>query len=443
MPQETRDALIAQLRRSEAHWQDVEVLLRRLASRLTYVADGRSAQLDTLLEDTRRQLREPAQPAALNLQLAALAESIKALDERQPAAPRRTADAAAAARLHGAVQVLMDLLDQLTLDQVADNLDEVRQALAKVQDEAGLSAQVETVARLINQHSQRVGEQKTTAEKLLQQVTDQLEEFVGYLTHENEARRAGIDSRQELDRNVVQEMRALSDAERAGVEPSALRQVVQSRIGAVAAHLKQFRQREEAREQDWQQRSENMSGRIAELERTTLALEDSLRQEQHLAATDRLTGVPNRLVFDQRIAQACASVTSGGPVASLLVLDIDRFKKINDAYGHAAGDRVLRVVAQQLLAQLRPEDLLARYGGEEFVAILSNTVGEEALHVGERLRQRIEQLGFHRQQEPIGVTLSCGITTLRPDDTPIVAFDRADQALYRAKRAGRNRCQQL
>jgi diguanylate cyclase len=205
--------------------------------------------------------------------------------------------------------------------------------------------------------------------------------------------------------------------------------------------LRTFRQREEAREREWQARTEEMSQRIRDLERAARTMENSLRHEQALASTDPLTGVANRLAFEQHMAQACLHAASTGTQTSLLVLDIDRFKQINDNFGHAAGDRALRIVAEQLRAGIRSDDMLARYGGEEFVVILANAGPEPAMRVAESLRKRIENLGFHGQKRPVRITLSCGVTVLRPEDTPDTAFERADGALYRAKRGGRNRCE--
>lgn len=443
-PRQPADEAGTQQPMDEARWQIVESLLRRLACCLTRAADGRSARLDDQLEETRHCLRKPSEPPVLEELLTRLGEAIKALDE--PAAAARTRAGGSpgeAAPLGAIVQVLLDLLDRLELDDAAEELDQLRGALSQVRDQTALAAQVEALAQLLNRHCVRLGQQRAAAEKLLQQVNEQLDELAAFLVDENQAHQSGMDSRQAMDSGVMGEMRALKDNVQATDDLGALRKGVELRIGAVTVHLQQFRQREEQREREWQARNHAMSERITELEHSTGELKTSLRHEQHLAATDRLTGVANRLVFEQRIVEACAKVKRGEGEASLLVLDIDRFKQINDNLGHAAGDRALRVVAQQLAAQLRPDDLLARYGGEEFVAVLARTGKDEALQVAERLRQCIERLGFHSRQQPVRITLCCGVTTLRPGDTPTAAFDRADQALYRAKRAGRNRSEAL
>ena len=119
--------------------------------------------------------------------------------------------------------------------------------------------------------------------------------------------------------------------------------------------------------------------------------------------------------------------------------DVDHFKQINDSYGHAAGDKVLKIVAECLANSLRSVDFIARYGGEEFVMILPGSTLEQAMDVADRIREAVAKLGFHVSGKPLRITISCGVSALREGDTAASAFERADQALYRAKAEGRNR----
>jgi diguanylate cyclase len=447
-PQETID----QLRQDETRWLRVDVLLRRLTSRLTYAADGRTEQLDTVLDAIRRRVREPLDEQAIEPLLEELAEAVKLLDD----APALIGAAAAAAGSGGSIApsaadttlpaagVLLALLDRLGLgDAATARLDTLRKAIGNSTSLSGLAIQADALAGLVNRHCRRIGDEKAAAERLLLQVTEQLEALAQELTRDSASRRDVTGSREELDRHVASEVQALDSQVRQARDLVSLQADVQSRLGAITTHLKAFRQREETRERDWQARSEQMTQRIRELERSAQVMEASLRQEQQLAATDALTGVPNRLVFEQHIAQACDQVAGGGGSAALIVLDIDRFKEINDSFGHAAGDRALRIVADQLRGGLRPDDLLARYGGEEFVIMLAAAADDEAMRVAESLRLRIEGLSFRGQQRPVRITVSCGLTTLHPGDTPDSAFERADSAMYLAKRGGRNRCEML
>jgi diguanylate cyclase (GGDEF)-like protein len=124
---------------------------------------------------------------------------------------------------------------------------------------------------------------------------------------------------------------------------------------------------------------------------------------------------------------------------SVLMLDIDHFKRVNDDHGHGAGDEVLRAIAASIKAQLRNVDMVFRYGGEEFLILLSNTGREAAAMVGERLRQATQSEEYFADGQLIEITVSLGCSTLLPGESADSLLRRADSALYVAKREGRNR----
>ena len=219
-----------------------------------------------------------------------------------------------------------------------------------------------------------------------------------------------------------------------------LKNQLSSRLDAISSHLTDFRLREESRVRTYRDRVTRMRTRIAVLERESRTLSESLREEQRMAMIDALTGIPNRAAYDDRIEQEHKRWKRFTRPVSILAWDIDRFKTINDAYGHKAGDKVLRVIGQHLARHVRDTDFVGRYGGEEFVMLLVGTDPVEARVVAEKIRLEISQLGFHFHDRPVSVTASCGIAGFQGDDTPDGAFDRADKALYQAKESGRNCC---
>jgi len=160
------------------------------------------------------------------------------------------------------------------------------------------------------------------------------------------------------------------------------------------------------------------------------------------AREDRLTGAAVRWVLETRLFSAFrAAVAEGAPLA-VIMCDLDRFKRINDTFGHLAGDRALALVGAVLGRRKRASDLLARYGGEEFTLLLEQADGGSALAVAERLRQAVAEIDFEVDGTPVPLTVSAGVSAF-PEltvKTPTELILLADGALYEAKRRGRNRC---
>lgn len=156
------------------------------------------------------------------------------------------------------------------------------------------------------------------------------------------------------------------------------------------------------------------------------------------AFIDSLTGVKNRTAFDSNFCREIEYNRRKNSDLSLIVLDIDLFKRINDRFGHIVGDAVLRQVAQSVENTIRSSDALYRYGGEEFAVVLNGTDMAGAKLLAERIRQNVEKLKIS-SLESINITLSLGVAILRQDDDAHRLFERADAALYQAKQEGRNR----
>jgi diguanylate cyclase (GGDEF)-like protein len=171
----------------------------------------------------------------------------------------------------------------------------------------------------------------------------------------------------------------------------------------------------------------------------------SLRRERDRAASDAerdgLTGALNRRGIDLRLAQALAEARRRQQVLAVLFVDIDHFKKVNDQFGHAVGDRCLDNVVARIGSELRVADSLGRYGGEEFVAVLPGAGVQQALAAAERIRADIEFRCREVDGHPVRITASIGVAVfdLATDIEPAALLAVADAALYQAKRAGRNR----
>jgi two-component system, cell cycle response regulator len=170
-------------------------------------------------------------------------------------------------------------------------------------------------------------------------------------------------------------------------------------------------------------------------------LRDNVQMSIEMAITDALTGLYNRRYMEMHVRSLVEQASSRGKPLTVLVLDIDYFKSINDTHGHDVGDEVLREFALRIRKSIRGIDLACRYGGEEFVVIMPETDVAAATSVAERLRRRIagEPFAFQQGARAVEVTTSVGIAALAGSDDAASVIKRADQALFRAKRDGRNR----
>jgi diguanylate cyclase (GGDEF)-like protein len=169
------------------------------------------------------------------------------------------------------------------------------------------------------------------------------------------------------------------------------------------------------------------------------------KSEQRLSALsqkDPLTGAYNRRYFDEQSRIECARSHRYSQSLAILMIDLDKFKQVNDTHGHAAGDEVLKAIVQISGAALRKSDVLARFGGEEFVVLLPHADIKEATMLAERLRKAIETNEIKTEDLTLHVTVSIGVSTLAANESDITdMLSRADHAMYNAKNHGRNRAE--
>ena len=202
---------------------------------------------------------------------------------------------------------------------------------------------------------------------------------------------------------------------------------VKDMVGEVLYELKEIRKQ-----------NEELKKRLEEANSQIKKLTDELEEREKEATIDFLTQVANRASFDRALSDMVNDFYRRNYPFALIMIDIDNFKKINDTYGHQAGDYVLQELARVLKSQLRARDVIARYGGEEFAIILPGVTFSQALRVAERLRRSVEKHLFKYKDVQIPVTISLGLAMMRDglDETAIV--EKADKALYLAKRSGKN-----
>ncbi len=184
---------------------------------------------------------------------------------------------------------------------------------------------------------------------------------------------------------------------------------------------------------------ETLAGRIR-LDKTTL-IEAQNRSQlfEHKASVDALTGIYNRHWMEKGFERALQRCCYEHKPFSIMMVDVDHFKQVNDSYGHLTGDVTLQFITKRIADCLRPYDLLVRYGGEEFLVFLFNTDNEQAINIANRLRRSVADTEIRHNQLRFNVSISIGLALTQYDKALQSLIDQADQALYQAKNNGRNR----
>jgi diguanylate cyclase len=429
--------LARQVEHSEAEFAALEALLHRFIQRLCLAARGLGGALDGVLDRLLEALREPASVASLEPLLGLLSNAIAESDT--PALRRALADAGEEdSALRAALGGLAERIGFEPALQA--RVDEVRSRLEAGSGVPALLEACASLGELSDAQRERLQLEQADVQRILLQVDTRLNEFVAYLRGEQKERLQAEQSLQQFDQGLLGEVRVLSEHVASATDLGQLREQVGQRLEAVDRHLQLFRAREAGRSDEYRHRAERMRLRVEQLEREARALQASLLREQVNASTDFLTGIPNRLALEQRVLLEYRRWKRFGRPLSIAIWDIDRFKLVNDAHGHRAGDRVIRSIGRLLASQVRETDFVARYGGEEFVALLIDAPADEAWVAAEKLRQAIASLRIDVDDAVLQLTVSCGIAEFRGGDGPDSVFERADRALLAAKQAGRNRC---
>lgn len=213
---------------------------------------------------------------------------------------------------------------------------------------------------------------------------------------------------------------------------------INEKLQCIASTLEQKSKFEQKCQQALADKLNDMSAKVEQLEQQSKVFEEKLAEQQKKSMQDALTKLANRAAFDDFFAKAIVRFHHKPFDLALVVIDIDDFKKINDTYGHTAGDKTLQVIANTIVKKVSKGAFVGRYGGEEFVLIYSKTKEEILTTELNALNEFVARLPFKFKNNKVSITLSIGATHIKSDDNIHTAFERADQAMYQAKKQGKN-----
>jgi diguanylate cyclase len=276
-------------------------------------------------------------------------------------------------------------------------------------------------------------------EAYLQQLNERLEAFQSNLQAASEGHADNSSAARAMDTQIREQVDGLQTSVQEAADLDDLKQVLENHLEGLLGTMDQHQKQRDAREQEVATRLKSLSERVAHMEQEAQGFREHLEVQRQKALIDPLTGLPNRAAWSERLEHEIKQWQQHGNTLSLAMLDLDHFKRINDNYGHLAGDKVLKIIATVLRKRLRGSDFIARFGGEEFVLLMPATPPAVGAKLLETLRAAIEACPFHFKGERVTITISMGLATFRAGEHSDLVLKRADQALYRAKNAGRNR----
>jgi len=276
-------------------------------------------------------------------------------------------------------------------------------------------------------------------EAYLQQLNERLESFQSNLQAASDGHADNRSAAREMDTQIREQVDGLQSSMQEAADLDDLKHVLENHLEGLLGTMDQHQKQRDEREQEVAARLKGLAERVAHMEQEAQGYREHLEEQRQKALIDPLTGLPNRAAWSERLDHEIAQWQQHGNTLLLAMLDLDHFKRINDNYGHLAGDKVLKIIASVLRKRLRGTDFVARFGGEEFVLLMPGTVPAVGAKLLENLRASIEACPFHFKNEPVTITVSMGMTAFRPGEHSDLVLKRADQALYRAKNAGRNR----
>ncbi len=276
-------------------------------------------------------------------------------------------------------------------------------------------------------------------ETFLQQINERLSSLQAFLDDSVDPDKSGVEDQLLLDKQLREQVAGLRSAADESDSIEKLKVSVEGRLDNILGSLDSFKAKSAERQEAADRMIVRLKMQLNEAQKQSKELERTIAHQRDQAVTDSLTRIPNRYGFQAQAQQEVARWKRYGTPLCLIMLDVDHFKKINDSYGHLAGDHVLRDVAGVLTDTVRQTDCVSRFGGEEFVVIVPQTILVDAAKTANKLRLAIQNHSFSHQEHEISVTISAGAADFCEGDELDDVLERADSALYRAKQMGRNK----
>ncbi len=341
--------------------------------------------------------------------------------------------------ISGFKELLTELLGHMEV------LNEDHARVVELKNELSSSANIDQlegilyeVLALLSALTTDVRTERKQTEKFLNQLRDRLQDVEGDISGAMAGETDALERAELLGSEVGAEIGGIEEAVREDNDLQHLKEFVGGHLKIINKQLIDHIQEERVLHDETKTKVKQLTRKVREMENEADELRLQVHKKQQLAMKDVLTGVYNRAAYEDRIVEEMSRSKRNSTPLSIVLIDCDKFKFINDNFGHKAGDLVLKKVADVMKSRARSSDFLARYGGDEFIVLLPDTAEDGAKTFAEGVRQKVANAGFNDSGRPLDITISSGLTVVQEGDTAETAFERADKAMYLAKNAGRN-----
>ena len=337
-------------------------------------------------------------------------------------------------------QEVLNQLRSTMEERYATRLDAIGESIVAASDATDVS---DTRHRLFEMIFQYISETNNDREKVtlfIQEIVTKIFEIEKKLASSYAHASSLYEAEKGFEDVLINEMKSLAVSSNISASLEDLKKQISQRLTSIDSALQKKQMADKVIRTATQKNREAFKSGFVRLKKE---LNDATRYSEELEKKlnkDQLTGAFNRRAYDKMIEDEMARFKRYGTCFSLLLIDADHFKRVNDNYGHAAGDKCLKEIIHRTLPLLRKNDMLARYGGEEFAVIMPGTDINGAVEAAEKIRKNIEKISFIYKQQKVQITVSIGVTqAMEGDQTSKDLFERADVGVYQAKEQGRNK----
>ena len=429
----------------DSKWQETEYLLRVLLSRLHLLLICPDPHLDKNIREFVRVLRDGQSIHEQHTLMKAISNRINKL--------KSTALIAAGSQNnsredHSSGQELVFEVFRALLENInfpANYMSRIEDIKFDLTNEQAVDRNLQLVTaigsltRILDDIFERVDKDKRKIDTFLKQINSDLKSMDEGISESHELQNQKQALEASIDIKVNTEVHEMEGMLTSQTENDIVKKNVLGSLQQIRSHMETFKEQERQRNERASTVTGELQRKLENMEKECIFLKQQVLEKQQQVLSDPVTGIRNRLAYEEAIQMECDRFKRYGRPFTLMLLDLDHFKNVDDNYGLGAGDKVLQMVARTLANNIRNVDFVARYGDEEFVVIFPELGVKDARMIGQKLCKAVADQNFEFAGQNIEVTVSGGVARVHEGDTPESLFERADNALYLAKEHGRNR----